>query len=228
VRDLVLIHGTGTTYRGWDRLVAALEPLGVRCHAVDLPHDRPDLTAEGYAAVIRDQVGEVSGPAVLAHSASGLLLPAAARTLSASRQIWLAAWIPSPEDSLLEEVTRDPSASFNLDWLGRDPVTDDDVARRFLYHDCDEETAAWALTTRRHFVPSAVYEARIELAPEILSTAIVASADRTILPEWQRRAARERLGVEPLELASGHCPAASRPAELAALLHGSLEGPAIR
>jgi hypothetical protein len=32
------------------------------------------------------------------------------------------------------------------------------------------------------------------------------------------RAARERLGVEPVELAAGHCPHVSRPAELAALL----------
>jgi pimeloyl-ACP methyl ester carboxylesterase len=53
---------------------------------------------------------------------------------------------------------------------------------------------------------------------KIPSTYVVAVHDRTIRPEWQRRMARERLGVEPVELASGHCPNVSQPDRLAALL----------
>jgi pimeloyl-ACP methyl ester carboxylesterase len=85
-------------------------------------------------------------------------------------------------------------------------------------HDGDEATLEWALSTRRLFLPLGVYGQRLSLAPEIPSTYIVAAHDRAIRPEWQRRMARERLGVEPLEIPSGHCPHVSRPDRLAELL----------
>ena len=88
----------------------------------------------------------------------------------------------------------------------------------FLFHDCDDETFAWAMATQRDFLPRAVYEERIPLYDSMPSVYIVARSDRTIRPEWQRRIARERLRVEPLEIDSGHCPNVSRPGELANLL----------
>jgi pimeloyl-ACP methyl ester carboxylesterase len=48
--------------------------------------------------------------------------------------------------------------------------------------------------------------------------AVVCREDRAIAVDWARRAARERLGVEPIELPGGHSPFLSRPGELAALL----------
>ena len=76
------------------------------------------------------------------------------------------------------------------------------------------------LTTRREFYPRAVYEERIDPRNGIPSTYIVASLDRTIRPDWQRRMARERLGIEPIEIASGHCPNVSQPEVLASILDG--------
>jgi len=89
---------------------------------------------------------------------------------------------------------------------------------RVLYHDCDEETIRWALTTRRLFLPEAVYNERIPLDDAVPSTYIVAAEDWTIRPEWQRRMARERLHVEPVEIATGHCPHVSQPERLADIL----------
>jgi hypothetical protein len=34
-------------------------------------------------------------------------------------------------------------------------------------------------------------------------------------PDWMRGVVRDRLGIEPEEIDSGHCPALSRPRELA-------------
>jgi hypothetical protein len=42
--------------------------------------------------------------------------------------------------------------------------------------------------------------------------------DCIVGPEYSRRAARELLGIEPLELPGSHSPMASRPSELAAVL----------
>jgi hypothetical protein len=47
---------------------------------------------------------------------------------------------------------------------------------------------------------------------------IVCTRDAVIRPEWQRHLARDVLGVEPLELDSGHSPMLECPRELALLL----------
>jgi pimeloyl-ACP methyl ester carboxylesterase len=54
------------------------------------------------------------------------------------------------------------------------------------------------------------------------SAYIVCRDDRAVNPEWARRAARERLGVEPVEIDGGHSPFITRPMELAALIDSIL------
>jgi Alpha/beta hydrolase family len=215
--DVVLIHSTGQGAAGWERVVRALADRGQTAHAVELPSN-PDLLAAGYAELIRRQVGVVAAPVVLAHSGAGPLLPTAARALDARHQVWLAAWVPDPGASFVEDTNRHARAAFNPDWIGKDPTEDDAVAAAFLYHDADTTTLAWALSARRLFLPLGVYSQRLPLAPEIPSTYVVATSDRTIRPEWQRRMARERLGVEPIEIPSGHCPNVSQPDRLAEIL----------
>ena len=58
----------------------------------------------------------------------------------------------------------------------------------------------------------------LETWPSVPSSYIVCAEDRTVRPEWRRRAASERLGVDPIELSGGHCPHVSRPRELAEVL----------
>jgi pimeloyl-ACP methyl ester carboxylesterase len=217
VSDVVLLHSTGQGAAGWDRVVRALAERGQTAHAVELPSD-PDLLAADYAELICRQVGAIAAPVVLAHSGAGPLLPAAARALQACHQVWLAAWVPDPDASFVEDARLHAQAAFNPDWIGKDPTEDDAVAATFLYHDCDGATLDWALSTRRLFLPLGVYGERLPLAPEIPSTYVLAAYDRTIRPEWQRRMARERLGVEPIELPTGHCPNVSRPDRLAEVL----------
>ena len=42
--------------------------------------------------------------------------------------------------------------------------------------------------------------------PQVPSSYIMCTDDRTITPVGQRKAARELLGAEPVELPGGHCP----------------------
>lgn len=216
--DFVLIHSTGEAPACWQRLSSALELHGHRTHLVDLPVDRPELLAADYAIIMREQVRHIAEPIALAHSGCGTLLPAASKALKARHRVWLAAWVPDSHASFMEEVRAKPTEIFNPDWIGKDPTHGSSVAINFLYHDCDQATIDWALTTRRLFVPVAVYNQRIALDDDIPSSYIVASKDRTIRPDWQRRMARERLRLEPLEIATGHLPHVSAPERLAELL----------
>jgi hypothetical protein len=189
--DFVLIHSTGQSGAGWQRLTRALEQRGHRAHAVELPGDEPDLGTADYAEIVVQQLENPEQPVVVAHSGSGVLLPATARALEARRQVWLAAWVPDPNASFVEEVTRHAETAFDPDWIGKDPTTDAAVAAHFLYHDCDPSTLQWALSTRRLFVPIAALNERSDL-PQPLRAA---RAGESRL----RRAATLALGVSTLD-----------------------------
>src|SRR5919197_573526 len=94
-------HGQGGA--GWGRLARR----GSTTHAVELPHDHGPLAAD-CAELIRGQIDAVAAPIILAHSGSGLLLPASARALEARPQVWLAAWVPDPEASFAKDLDATP------------------------------------------------------------------------------------------------------------------------
>jgi pimeloyl-ACP methyl ester carboxylesterase len=118
----------------------------------------------------------------------------------------------------MQQFQEDP-LMFNPEWIGKDP-RDDSVAERFLFHDCPPDILVWALATRRVFVVEGAIKQVYPLQawPNTDSTYIVCSEDRTISPEWSRRVASERPGVQAIELPGGHCPHVSRPQTLAEVL----------
>ena len=78
---------------------------------------------------------------------------------------------------------------------------DDDGARKYFYHDCDEATARWAFE---------------HLGPERFG-------DTTVTPVsvpafWGADTVTHRLGVEQLTIDTSHSPFLSRPSDLAELL----------
>jgi len=92
---------------------------------------------------------------------------------------------------------------------------------QFLLHDCPPEIAHEAF---RRLRPEPGVLGRevtpLQAWPDVPCAYIVCAEDRTATPAWARRAARERLGVEPIELPGGHCPFLARPEQLAQALDG--------
>ena len=134
--------------------------------------------------------------------------------MQARWQLYLAAVIPDGTLSLADELGAGASEIAHEDWIGVDPTSDLEAARRFLFHDCPDDVVSWALTTLRPFVPRAVYEQALEPGG-VASAAIVPTRDRTLRPAWMIEAARRRLGVEPILIDAGHCPHVSRPRAVA-------------
>jgi pimeloyl-ACP methyl ester carboxylesterase len=213
-----LVHGSTQDPSGWDLLVPELNALGHDTILVDLPVDQPAASASVYADRIAASV-DSDEAIIVAHSASGLFLPLVPTKRRVARIVFLAAVIPQIGKSLIDQVTSDPDM-MNPDWRRKNPVDDDRVAMEFLFHDCTPEVARWAMTTRRLMMAR---QAMLEIFPldrwpSVPCSSIVCTGDRTIQPEWSRRVASERLGVEPIELDAGHCPHVSRPAALAQAL----------
>ncbi|MGB8860979.1 MAG: alpha/beta hydrolase, partial [Ilumatobacteraceae bacterium] len=218
----LLVHGTTQSPDGWRLLIDELSAIGHSAVTTDLARFGERASATEYAEAV---AAELSGPkvdVVVAHSGSGLLLPAIASATEATMQVYLAAFVPNGSRSVMDEVNEDATAMFNVDWIGVDPTSDHDAARRFLFHDCSPEVAEWAVTTLRSFVPTSAYSEQVPLAPAIPATSVVPDSDRTLRPEWMIAASRERLGVAPTIVPGGHCPHVSRPRDLARILSSVL------
>jgi len=222
---IVLVHGTTQSPDGWARLTQALVAMDHEVDAVDLAGVDPHRSmSKEYAAAAVDQVPGGRADVVVAHSGTGLLLPAIASTLSADRQVYLAALIPDGTRSFLDEDAQQGSTIVHEDWSGVDPTEDHDAARHFLFHDCDDRTVEWALTTLRRFVPTAVYTEVVQPV-DVPAIVVVPRSDRTIRASWMTEAARDRLGVEPIMLPGGHCPHVSRPNDVANIVNAAVTQP---
>lgn len=215
-----LIHGSTQSPSGWGRLVPELEKRGHEVVCADLPCDEPDASGARYAEVVADSLRAVNDPAiVVAHSVSGIFLPLLPSRCSLSRLVFLAAFVPEIGKSPMQQLQANPEM-FCSDWIGKDPTKDDAVAVHYLFHDCDPETTAWALTTRRAMIAR---RALTEVCPssgwtDVPVSYVLCREDRTLRPDYWRERVRSQLVVDPIELAGGHCPHVSRPAELADVL----------
>ena len=218
--DFLLVHGSTQGPRGYDRLAVALRERGHRTVAADLPVDRPEWTVTEYADVARGQATGLTEPVLVVHSAAGVVAPAIAGAIGARHGAWLGAVVPDPGRSVVDELAADPGM-FGAEWhewtgdLAGAPAE----TAYFLFHDCDLATLRWALSTTRLWPVRTLFEApapRLDDLPP--STVVVPAEDRTLSPGWMRRAARERLKVEPVAVPGRHCPHVSRPEQVAALL----------
>jgi pimeloyl-ACP methyl ester carboxylesterase len=217
-----LIHSSGQGPEGFKLLVEELERRG---HCVVTPSLRADRMDEGLIFHVETLVDALERSGLqsrevvcVAHSAGGMYLPLVAERWPPRRMVFLAAVIPRPGLSMREQFRADPSM-LNPAWVGQDPMQDS-VAVDFVFHDCPPERLQWALATRVLFYARRAMDEPCPLRawPAVPSSYIVCADDRTIAPAWQRRAAREWLGVEPIELPGGHSPHVSRPEALADIL----------
>jgi pimeloyl-ACP methyl ester carboxylesterase len=209
-----LVHGGAHGAWCWDRLVEALARLGRRAIAMDLPCEDEDAGAAEYAAVVVDALAGVDGEVVLVgHSLGGLTVPLVASARPASRMIFLSGLLPSPGLSLRDQQAAEPEMMFPYRG-GRAGL------RERFYNTCAPEDADRAMALLRpQALKPFVEKTPLEAWPELPSSYVLCTEDRACNPAWSRRAARDRLGVAPVELAgSDHSPFLNRPDELARLL----------
>jgi hypothetical protein len=217
-----LMHSSGQGPDGWKLVVQELERRGHRVltPAFDVLRTDEGLIyhAETIVDALRRSELHPRDVVCVAHSAAGMYLPLVAERWPPGRMVFLAAVVPRPGSSAMDQLRADPSM-FNPAWLGKNPMHDD-VALEFVFHDCPQERLQWALSTRLLFYAKRAMEEPCPLRawPAVPAAYIVCADDRTITPAWQRKAAREWLEVEPIEIPGGHCPNVSRPEALADVL----------
>jgi pimeloyl-ACP methyl ester carboxylesterase len=224
----VLVHGAWHGAWCWELLTPILEDRGHRVITVELPATDPTAGSAAYAELALDHMIGVpdSEAVVVGHSLGGLTIPLIAEARGVRRLVFLCALIARPGTSLREQLGEQPdmfSPGFDgapaRDELGRSLWPDREEAIRTFYPDCPRELAerAAARLQPQASLPNAE-RSPLRRWPSVPCTYILARDDGVINPHWSRRAARERLDTEALELPGGHSPIVARPLELAELL----------
>jgi pimeloyl-ACP methyl ester carboxylesterase len=204
-----------------------LEAAGHDAVAVELRSDEPGSTCTLYSEIVAEELGDRGDDViVVGHSFGGLTIPLVAARRPVARLVYLAALIPSPGISMSDQFAAErgilvAEGGRDLDDENRTYWSSREKAIGAMYADCSPEDAEWAWERLRPQSRDAQNErCPLDEHPDVPVDYLVCTGDRMVSPDWGAQAARDRLGVEPLEIAAGHTPHLSRPEELARLLTG--------
>jgi pimeloyl-ACP methyl ester carboxylesterase len=219
-----LVHGA---YHGawcWDHLRRELERGGHETSAADLPCEDPDAGVERYAEEVVESIPRSAQDIVLVgHSLGGLTIPVVASRTRALMTVYLCALVPVPGLSFDgQNADAHPGFQPSAPAIGHPDGSaswPEAGAVEVFYHDCEPLVAAEAAKRlRRQYWRPTQEVTPLREWPKVRSVSILCEADRMIAPAYVRRAARDLLHIDAIEMPGGHSPFLARPAELAAVL----------
>ena len=211
-----LIHGAGDVGWYWHLVAAELRGRGHEVVAPDLPCEDESAGLSDYADVVLEAIGGRRDLVVVAQSFGGYTAPIVCAQAPAELMVLVAGMVPSPGETAAEMFAA-TGYSEALAEAGGPDAADDPVA--VFYHDVPADLAGEALARGRDQAEAPAAEPYPLAAwPDVPTRYMLCRDDRIFPAAWSRRVARERLGLEPDEIAGGHCPALSRPGELAGRL----------
>jgi pimeloyl-ACP methyl ester carboxylesterase len=218
-----LVHGICGGAWCWEAVAPHLEAAGHDVVAVDLPREDPDAGATAYAQVTTDALADSGDDVVLVGwSLGGLTIPLVAAQRPVAELVFLGALIPAPGKSLVDQGF-DFLVTDMAEWTeehedGSISITPEGV-RQYVAQDLDAAAAAdVAARLGRQFQTPFGEPCPLEVLPDVPCRYVVCTEDLIISPDWSQQVARERLGVDAIELPGSHSPMLSRPKELADLL----------
>lgn len=222
VATFVLVPGAGSDSWYWHLVVPELQAAGHETVAVDLPCSDDSAGLLEYADIVVDAIGDRRDVVVVAQSMGGLTAPVVADRVPAVRLIVLvAAMVPKPGETGGEWWDNTGQAQARREQAGRDGRDIDgefDPVAEFL-HDvpADVIAAGWEHVRDQSDAPF-MTPWPLDAWPDVSTRFVLPTNDRFFPADFQRPVVRERLGIEPDEIATGHLPALAVPQELAAML----------
>jgi pimeloyl-ACP methyl ester carboxylesterase len=186
--------------------------------AVSLPAGDDSAGWTAYADAIADSIGERTGVILVAQSLAGFSAPLVCEGTPIELLVLLNAMIPQPGETGAEwwsNTGQSEAMHAHLAALGLPPEAADDDTTVY-FHDVPQQVRAEAFgrgEPAQSWTP--MTEAwPLDAWPDVSTRVLVGRDDRLFPADFQRRIARERLGIDADEIPGGHLVALSHPAEL--------------
>jgi len=220
-RTLVLVPGAGGNAGFWQLVEPLLQRAGYHSVAVTLPN-WSGATFSDHADAIVAAAGAPDEVTLVAQSMGAFAAPLTCDRLPVAELVLLNAMIPAPGETAGEwwGNTGQAEAMRSNDLQdGRDPDAGFDAQTYFL-HDLPPDVLELLMSSGEAEPADSLFETRFPLArwPNAPTTVLAGRGDRFFPYEFQRRIARDRLGLEVEQLPGGHLLALSQPEALAARL----------
>jgi pimeloyl-ACP methyl ester carboxylesterase len=229
--EFLLIHGSCHGAWCWRDVVPALRAHGHGVRAIDLPGHGDDttppdqVTLEAWADAI---LAAIETPVVLVgHSMAGFAIAAAAEKApeKIARLVFLCAYLPRDGVSLVEMRREAPYQplmhAIDKSADGKSFTIRDDCLQAVFYHDCPEDTLAFARARlcAQVIAPQAT-EIRLGAAfDSVAKSYVVCADDRTIPPDYQRQMSAGLARSDVVEMECSHSPFFADPEGVARHLH---------
>jgi pimeloyl-ACP methyl ester carboxylesterase len=219
VATYVLIPGAGGNGWYWHRVVPLLRGRGHDVVAVDLPAADDSAGLAEYADTVVHAIGDRRQLILVAQSMAGFAAPMVCERVRVDLLILLNAMVPAPGESPGDWWTNTGHAEARAEHAARDGRTPEfDLAD--FFHDVPPDVTAQAFAMGEQPQSETPFAKPWPLQwwPDVPTRFLQGRDDRFFPIGFQRRLARERLGITVDEMPGGHLVALSQPEELAAQL----------
>lgn len=220
----LLLPGAGGAGWLWHLVVDELAKRGEDAVAIDFEVGPGNGLAEYTDAVVA-AAGDSRDVTLVAQSMGGFTAALAAGRLPVSRIVFLNAMIPVPGETPGEwgESTGHADAVLAKDLAdGRDPDPGFDLETYFTFELTPEQTDELLALEGEDAAEVFDTAAEFDGWPDVPLRVIVGRDDRFFPLEFQRRVARERLGLDVVEVDGGHLAALSHPEQVADAVVGEV------
>jgi pimeloyl-ACP methyl ester carboxylesterase len=211
VATYVLIHGSGDSAFYWHLLAPELQERGHDVVAPDLPCEDESAGLAEYTSSVVEAIGDRDDLIVVAQSFGGFIAPLVCERRPVELMVLVAGMIPLPG-----EKGDDWSTNTGFDEAARTSDVDysDEIAN--FYNDVPRDLAEEAMRHARRQADRPGEEPwPLHAWPDVPTRYLLCRDDHFFPADWMRGVVRERLAMTPDEIDSGHCPALSRPRQLA-------------
>jgi pimeloyl-ACP methyl ester carboxylesterase len=202
-----LIHGAGDVGWYWHLVEAELRRQGHEAISMDLPIEDDSAGLLEYARAVVTAIGSRRDPVVVAQSFGGYVAPIVCAQIPARLMVLIAGMVPAPGESAEEMFAN----------TGYRPDRREDASEiEVFYQDVPPALAREAIARgRRQSETPGKQPWPLAAWPKVPTRFLLCRNDRLFPAAWLGEVVRDRLGITPDEIDSGHTPALSRPLDLA-------------
>ena len=220
----ILIPGAGGSAWYWHLVAPRLEQRGHEALPVALPAADDAAGLPEYTDAVIRAIGKRDARRIVlvAQSLAGFTAPLVCQHVPVALLVLVNAMIPKPGERPGEWWTNTHHAEAKREKNRRDGLPSDAQFEPLLefFHDVPQPIvdAAWAQGEPRQSETVFASPCTFGTWPAVPTRVLIARDDRFFPAEFQRRVARERLGISADEMDGGHLVALSQPDELTARL----------